>query len=136
MAQAPADQRVVWVFKGSKMKHIDEAINGHAQAIIQKLPESTVELISKANHDLYFGPAHLADDEGYPGFSKALRIIRESLDELNDVYVDESGHVSDTEPQGYFDDESGDFIEPLPYAMVDAMVVISKILGAELSAHF
>lgn len=118
------------------MKHIDEAIKEHAQAIIQSLPGSTVELISKAKHDLYFGPAQLADDEGYPGFSKALQVIRESLSDLYDVFVDESGHVSDTEPQGYFDDELGDFIEPLPYAVVDAKVVISKVLGAELSAHF
>jgi hypothetical protein len=115
------------------MQYIDKAISEHAKTIFQALPENVRSLIHKANHDLYFGP--MPEDAEYPGFSSALHLINEHL-EISDVYIDESGYVMECEPEGWIDEESGEYIEPMDYYLIEAKDILVKVVGKELHSYF
>ena len=114
------------------MQYIDKAISEHAETIFQALPENVRSLIHKANYDLYFGP--MPEDEEYPGFSSALHLINEHL-EISDVYIDESGYVMECEPEGWIDEESGEYIEPMDYYLIEAKDILVKVVGKELHSY-
>lgn len=89
-----------------------------AKYLEDKLPERVRRLITCANFDLYFGPygVYEPDNDGfvYPGFVTASKEISEAISDLpSEVWVDvDCEQIYESEPQGYEDDETGEYIEP------------------------
>jgi hypothetical protein len=83
------------------------------------VPETIQRLANIATLDLYFGPYTTAnlDDEwerkNYT-FQTALESIRNWADtNLQDCWIDvDCGAVMDREPEGYLDEETGEYVEP------------------------
>lgn len=96
------------------MKSDDKALKA---AIRERFPvgKGIQRLINLCNFDLYFGPIGPYCDDGrrWPGFSKALEIIARHVDDVGPTYW-ESGcdYLSDHEPEGYTDEETGEYIPP------------------------
>ena len=81
-----------------------------------KVPENIQFYINAANFDLYNGPRGIRSDDKYEwrGFINACNIIREWFDKNDDnLWVDmDCESVSDKEPEGYTDKETGEYYEP------------------------
>ena len=84
------------------------------------MPERIRRLANIATMDLYFGPysaENLDDDEErelYKSFHYALDEIKAWSNDLpGTLYVDlDCESASDSEPEGYTDDDTGEWIEP------------------------
>ena len=101
--------------------------------VLKDADRDTLRLIEQAQMDLYGGPH---SERGYPGFTAALREIARDLD-FHDLWVDvNGGYVFDSEPEGY-EDEYGDWVEPLweDYIQYDARDVKRAVLGVELAKY-
>lgn len=115
------------------MQTIERAIREHADALFANLRPEVQRLINNANRDLYFGPS--VSDDNYPGFSLAVATISDALSDIQDTYIDEDGNTYTCEPQAWEDEDTGELIEPLPYYLIDARDLVSKVVGKELAAY-
>lgn len=115
------------------MQTIERAIREHADALFANLRPEVQRLINNANRDLYFGPS-VADD-GYPGFRLACEAISDAVSDIEDTYIDEDGFIFDREPEGETCPETGEWIEPAPYYLIDARDLVSKVVGKELAKY-
>ena len=70
-------------------------------------------LIGQANHDLYNGPS--GNDENYPGFTTACRVIRNALADIPSSTV--------------CDDDTGEGVE------IDRASLVFAIVGRELAPY-
>jgi hypothetical protein len=73
-------------------------------------------LANLCTFDLVWGPVGPTDDNGkrWPGFSASTGIIADWFDRNvpSTLYVSDWGDVTDTEPEPFEDDETGELIEP------------------------
>ncbi len=110
------------------------------------LDERTQKLGTLAWHDLVYGPVTYCEDCGedclsdctcaikYPGFSAAVDEIRNALPSA--LYVEaDTDFVSENEPQGYEDEETGEWREPEPYYCLDRKGVVAAAFGSDLAAY-
>ena len=101
----------------------------------EQLDRDTLKLITQATYDLYSGPH---SERGYPGFKKAVRLIADDLRALaSRVWVDTpAGFVQETEPEGWEDEETGEWIEPYweDYVEYDRSDIERVVLG-ELASY-
>jgi hypothetical protein len=91
------------------------------------------ELAGAANADLYYGDT---SSEGYPGFEKACRIIRDWCDEhLTTLYLVgiDRDSVFDRAPADWVD-EDGEWHEE-EYSCVDVKDIKTILFGAELAEY-
>ena len=109
---------------------ITQYIDAHACDLAAKLPPTVRRLINQASMDLYHGPHH---EDGYPGFASACDLIREALETIEDVYMDEDGNTWDREPRAW--EEDGETFEPPPYCLIEARDLIARIVGPELARY-
>jgi len=127
-------------------RFVDRAIAEYAAELESALPEDVKRLIELANSDLYSGPVYLDqdgeecsmwDDGATPfSFRKACDRIREALSDVSDVYLEDwSGCVLTSEPEGYEDEETGAWIEPDPYTLIEASALVRAIVGRELASY-
>ena len=92
------------------------AVDKHVRSLLT--PE--IERLSRlAYWDLWHGPIANDGEQGpddghpWPGFSEACKQVSAALDTLGDLWVDtDSDSISDSEPEGYTDDDTGEFVEP------------------------
>lgn len=126
---------------------VQQAINDWAKSIEAALPDDVKKEISHCNSSLFNGPLYL-DSEGEPcsmfddcdktahDFSAGCKLIAAALDNddaVCDLYIDEDGGVSTSEPEG--EEIDGEWCDPLPYTRVDRKQVIAAIVGRELAQH-
>ena len=118
---------------------IDNAVNEHLQ-----ISKEIQKLINLCNTDLYFGPLEAGEDEEgvYPGFSKALNIITDELDEISDLWYDNmTGEIYDSETQAEsamcYEDEEGEIIYDECHEVyhVERRDVLTTLLGKELASY-
>ena len=96
------------------------------------LDERIRSLIGDAIGDLYFGPS-CGTSEDYPGFIAACREIGEALPR-HDLWVDENGCVSESEPD--WCDADGEPQEcPEAWTLYDALIVKRILVGRELASY-
>ncbi len=84
------------------------------------IPEDMQRRANIATLDLHFGPYtadHLEPDEValYPSFSDAIDTLKTWLDSAIDseLWIDlDCDYVGTSEPEGYQDEETGEYIEP------------------------
>ncbi len=81
------------------------------------LDEETQRLARLAWWDLWYGPIALEGDNGpddgkpWCGFTEACAKVSEALSELGELWV-EGDCVMTSEPQGWLDEETGEYIDP------------------------
>jgi hypothetical protein len=92
----------------------------------ENLPEDVLKLINQANFDLHHGP--VLDDDEYPGFVKACRLIIKAIDDLPSViYLNTfSGEVLQDEPD---DADLNDWM------VVERPQLLRELVGRELVAY-
>jgi hypothetical protein len=132
------------------MKMPEEVIK-YCDRIEQELPTRIRCLIRAARSDLYEGPLESYLEGGFikwqyedgstekfawPGFVAACREIGNALN-LPDIYHNrETGEVSESEPTGYQDEETGEWIdESEDWYLFDSNDLKREILGRELAHH-
>jgi hypothetical protein len=76
----------------------------------------------------------------YPGFEKATQALSSWADEYvtGDFYYDtQSGELLDSEPKGFEDEGTGEFVEPMweDYIKVSRGEVLAVIFGRELAPY-
>lgn len=112
-----------------------------------ELPTSIRKKISLLNSDLYFGPLYFDEDgeqcacfdfEAKPkpfNFSAAAREVMDYLREEvpSEVYIDmDSEELLESEPEGFEDEDTGEWIEPYWEEIYQVEDVYSTLLGREL----
>ena len=112
-----------------------KAVAEWAKEFRENLPPKILKRIGQANFDLYLGPI---EEDDWPGFSRALAEIRAALTDMPDkLWVDlAAGVVETTEPCGYHDEETDEWIEPADYTRINRDVLMEAVLGEELRAYF
>lgn len=121
-------------------KSLKEALNQYEESL--QLTPRIRRLISAANFDLYYGPTPEGEDidntgEIYPGFCKALDEIKDSLEEVDELWIDiDCGSYSTKEPEGYTDEE-GNYEEPFWDSIyhLERKEVLQHIVGKELQSY-
>lgn len=126
-------------------KAINKAVNEYWKP---KLGERGKRLINWLNSDLYYGPyaAGTTDEEDnpdatYPGFTSAIDELRDIIDAaggFQDMWYDnDSGQLMESEPEGYTDEETGEFIEPFleETYLLEGRDVAKYVLGKELVSY-
>ena len=105
-------------------------------------PAEINRLVNMARYDLYYGPMQEGEDvDGYtyPGFSKAIDQINTWLSKvMEDVWYDrQSGEVLTKKPEGYEDEETGEYVEPMweDYYHLKARDVVRTMFGRELGSY-
>jgi hypothetical protein len=101
------------------MKRLETEQKAIKEYVNSLLDDETKRLVHLAAWDLYWGPvacspeAHNGPDDGkpWPGFSAACERIKEALDGLDDLWV-EGDNVMTREPEGYTDNDTGEWVEP------------------------
>ena len=99
-----------------------------------------------AGADLYNGPVYIGpdgdvctmwDDGAEPfSFRAACEAIREALSGVSDVYLEEwSGSILESEPEGYEDELTGEWLDPGVCYLISASDIITRIVGRELAAY-
>lgn len=83
------------------------------------IPENIRRLAALTAYSLYFGPLEPGYPEDpdfyYPGYCKALDTVKEWIEHNlpSEVWINlDCDYVSTSEPEGYYDDETGEYIEP------------------------
>lgn len=113
------------------------------------LTEEQEKIKRVATYDLYFGPIVSTDadiddllaTEGteYRGFEWACEQLRSTYEALpSELYVDdECDFVSEKEPEGYLDEETGEWIEPYLEStyLLTARDIREMVFGKELSQY-
>lgn len=130
---------------GNTEKAINKAVNEYWEP---KLGERGNRLINWLNADLYHGPyaAGTTDEEDnpnatYPGFTSAIDELREIIDNaggFQDMYYDnDTGGLSDKEPEAFEDEETGEMIEPYIEETyhLEGRDVARYVLGKELVSY-
>lgn len=84
-------------------------------------------------HSLYYGPG--GDDPDAPGYTTAIDTIRDWIDSEMPrtlYYEDWSGFVSENEPEGFEDEETGEWVEPewSDYRQYDTREIKRIVFGA------
>jgi hypothetical protein len=111
-----------------------------------KIPADIQTLINLATADLYYGPVSSEAYPEWPGFVTALRVIQNWADDNTcELYVDEFGCVSETEPEWECldpktmepcdPDEDGFWQAPSDYYYFDQKA-INRILFGSLAEYF
>ena len=99
----------------------NETLKGAADAIraAYPLPDDLQRLRRLATWDLWHGPILPSEldeeDKPWPGFGEACSLMRAWADETlpRTVWYDnDCGHVGTSEPEGFIDEDTGDWIEP------------------------
>ena len=137
-------------------KLVDEAMLDYVAEVRGGLTPRVLEMVSLANHDLYYGPiapgTEIDDGEiEYPGFVEACDEIRLALQDVGELWVDEElGCWYDTEPEGYWEEnpdydpddpeceeEEMRWIDPAWESIyhLDRGEVLTYILGKELATY-
>ena len=119
-------------------KKIRKLVSEHFE---KDIPERIRRLSNIASYDLYFGPfppdKEFEGDFDWPGFEKAIDEIKPWIESNipSDLWVDiDCDYIMEKEPDGYLDDETGEYIEPfLEYYHLDSFKEIaSYIFNKEL----
>lgn len=126
-------------------KAIRDAVNAYWEP---KLGDRGNRLINWLNADLYHGPyaAGTTDEEDnpnatYPGFTAAIDELREIIDNaggFQDMYYDnDTGELTDKEPEAFEDEETGEMIEPYLEETyhLEGRDVARDVLGKELVSY-
>ena len=122
------------------------ALQDYAEILMDGLPDNIKEEITLCNHSLHHGPVYLDEDYDIAecfdenvrphDFSAGCTRIRDALDGVGDVWVDEDANdVMTSEPQGF--EEDGEWIEP-PWEHIrhyDRREVIAQIVGRALAEY-
>jgi hypothetical protein len=116
-------------------KGYENTLKAYAKAKIDDLDWYVQRLITVANYDLYFGPVpeRFQEDEFvYPGFSMAVDKIKEALDDIGEIYVDDEAELwTETKPSDTENDDEG-----LEYRyFVSRKDCIKAIVGKELAEY-
>lgn len=100
-------------------KH-DDIVRQHCLGL---LDNRVRRLVSMALSDLYFGPFVAEDFEAddpdetirWPGYVPAIEEIRKAADKLPRVlWIDtEFGEVLESEPEGWDDEDTGEWVDPI-----------------------
>ncbi len=113
-------------------KAIQKAISGaFGDYIADKVPPDINDLRRMAWFSLMFGPYSAADFEEespgrparWPGWESALDKLKTWAEENlpRELYFEEwSGYLSESEPEGWKDEETGEWFDPEPCYTVDA----------------
>jgi len=118
----------------------DEAEKEIKNYVIKEMPDDIKTLRSLALWSLYYGPSIEGQkgEENWPGWSKAVDIISNWVnDNISELWYDqESGVVLDKEPNGYQDEETEEWIEPMwsDYIKYDSRDV-KRIVFGELASY-
>jgi hypothetical protein len=88
----------------------DKAVAKYVNSL---MPENVKRAKAAAMHSLYYGPG--GDDPDAPGYVTAIDTLRDWID--SDMprtlwYDVQSGYVEESEPEGFEDEETGEWIEP------------------------
>jgi len=125
------------------MDYLDHArqtlgLNGILNAVVKAL-----------NDDLHNGPLY-TDGKGEQvecfdfdenprqfNFSRALEILGGRIDNLETYYVDcnDDSFWGLEEPESLYDDESEEYIPPLPYFEIQPSDYLPKLIGRELASY-
>lgn len=118
---------------------------------IVRIPAVLDNVIDTLNSDLYSGPCYrnkygeavsMWDDE--PGihqfdFTRGVTMVSEWLDNLPSTlyYESWSGCFLTSEPEGWEDEETGEWIEPdySEYYEIDHATMLNALVGTELAAY-
>ena len=102
-----------------------------------KMPADIQDLTQRANYDLYAGP--VCDDPEYPGFCAATdEMAKWFAQQPQQVWVDtDCGEVLDREPEGYEDEETGEWVDPdwEFFTYFDVKDVKRVLFGRELASY-
>lgn len=121
-------------------KTIERIVEEHTE-----LPVDIRKQISLLNSDLYFGPLYF-DEEGEQcahmdqgatqfNFSQAGREVMDYLREEvpSEVYIDvNSEELLENEPEGFEDEETGEWVDPFWEEIYQVDDVYATLLGREL----
>jgi hypothetical protein len=112
----------------------DTAEEEIANYVVKKMPENIKTLRRLAMWSLYYGSIEGHEgEEQWPGWSKAVDIIRSWVnDNIYDLWYDvESGEVLEKEPEGYKDEETEEWIEPVyeDYIQHDSRIIKNLVFG-------
>ena len=122
----------------------DQAIAEH---VAETLPPRIKRLGRLAMADLVWGCSFECEDCGerwngctcedpFPGFESACRELREYFRDLGTLYYEDwSGCVLTSEPEGYEDEETGDWVDPEPYYAFGPRDVVRAVFGKELAEY-
>jgi hypothetical protein len=122
---------------------IHKAIEAHVS------PPPEIEKLGRlASWDLLCGPLNFCEECGadrlsdctcsikYPGFEKACAQVAEWSSELSTLYYEiDSDFLSENEPEGFEDEESGDWVEPEPYYTIDRKDIVRAVFGKDLAEY-
>ncbi len=114
----------------SAIKRVEEEVCNFIQ-----IPDKIKTLASAATSDLYFGPSEV--DESYPGFSSAIKEIRNWADNIpQQLWVDcDCGAIWEREPEAYETD--GEVIEPFweTIYLLERKDILKIIFDSELVCY-
>lgn len=100
-----------------------------------------------ASWDLWNGPLTCCEECGsdslstcacehpYPGFQRACDVVSRWADEnVGTLYLEiDTGYVSSEEPQG--EEIDGEYVEPLPYYVIERGDILAALFGRELASY-
>lgn len=97
------------------------------------------KLINLTNSDLYFGPLIIWEEEdGTPHYLKfvtACKIIKDYLEMVlpKHLYIEDwCGIPEEKEPEGWGDEDTGEWHNPGPYYKFDYQDIVRALVGVEL----
>lgn len=108
------------------------------QYVEEKMPKRIKTLVGAAKWDLHMGPHSTADfrAEGisWPGYTSACKKIQEFIDSdmPHELWVDtEAGYVQESEPEAWFDEETGEHVEPMwdDFVRFDNGAIMRAVFG-------